>query len=289
MSEFVNLKSIDLSSITIIGTVINVIYAIIFTIIFLIMGGISAGTNILGTLLMIAPTIIFGTMIITMFQIFTRSYIYNLLASKLENIKLNFVENKEIKEISPLPTAVILTIISTIMFIIFYLTNLIIVQIIFSTVYQILMIAGNISLVYGLYQAIYLMSDPIIIILAIIFVVIATFILTLISCYLYNLLTSKMYGVMLGLEKENNMTVINSINPVNAALILSIIGLIIGLIYGIIILATTHNLYAFIASILNGFIGTFLCVLITSYLYNLLAPKFGAIKIELTDVVESNK
>ena len=33
MSEFVNLKSIDLSSITIIGTVINVIYAIIFTII----------------------------------------------------------------------------------------------------------------------------------------------------------------------------------------------------------------------------------------------------------------
>ena len=52
---------------------------------------------------------------------------------------------------------------------------------------------------------------------------------------LYNALSNKMYGVMLGLDKENNMTVINNINPVNAALILSILGLVIGVIYGIIL------------------------------------------------------
>ena len=61
MSEFLNLKSIDLSSLTIIGTGINVIYAIIFTLILLIVGGVSAGFNTIGSLLMIAPTIIFGT------------------------------------------------------------------------------------------------------------------------------------------------------------------------------------------------------------------------------------
>jgi hypothetical protein len=45
-----------------------------------------------------------------------------------------------------------------------------------------------------------------------------------------------------------------------------------------------HSLYWLIGSILIGFIGTFLCVLISSYLYNLLAPKLGKIKIELTDI-----
>jgi MFS family permease len=128
------------------------------------------------------------------------------------------------------------------------------------------------------------MSDPIVIILAIVFVIIALFLLTLICCYLYNALSNKMYGVMLGLDKENNMTVINNINPVNAALILSILGLVIGVIYGIILFATMHSLYWLIGSILIGFIGTFLCVLISSYLYNLLAPKLGKIKIELTDI-----
>ena len=95
MSEFLNLKSIDISSITIIGTAINIIYAIIFTILFMVIGTISVGTTIIGSLLMLAPTIIFGTMILTIFQIFTRSYLYNILATKLENIKLKFVENKE--------------------------------------------------------------------------------------------------------------------------------------------------------------------------------------------------
>ena len=286
MSEFLNLKSIDLSSLTIIGTGINVIYAIIFTLILLIVGGVSAGFNTIGSLLMIAPTIIFGTMIVSIFELFTRSYIYNILASKLENIKIKLFENKEIKEISVIPTAVMVTIIGTIMFIIFYLINLFVAQLVFSVIYQVLMVAGNLTLVYMLYQMIYLMSDPIIIILAIIFVVIATFIITTISCYVYNMLTNKMYGVMLGLEKEDNMTIINSINPVNCALILSIIGLVISIILGIILLITTHNVYSLISAILIGFIGTFLCVLITSYLYNILAPKLGKIKIKLTENVE---
>ena len=50
MSEFLNLKSIDISSITIIGTAINIIYAIIFTILFMVIGTISVGTTIIGSL-----------------------------------------------------------------------------------------------------------------------------------------------------------------------------------------------------------------------------------------------
>ena len=145
------------------------------------------------------------------------------------------------------------------------------------------MLTGNMILAYLMYQIIMLLNDPIFIIGFIIAFLVIMLIRYLISIFLYNNITGKVYGILLNLRKEDNYTVIDSINPVNTSLVLGIIGLIFGIIIGVVSLFVSFNLITFISMIVGGFVGTFICVAIVCFLYNFLSPKLCKIKFELTE------
>ncbi len=284
MANF-NIKSIDIASTTVVGTAISAVIAIILSVIFFVMTGISGGFGVASQMLVLVCFMIFGTIILSVYHIFAKTFLYNTLVTKLESIQISLFENKEIKKISVKSTSIMLTVIDTIMFIVYYLVGMFLLQVLFSVLYTIiLMLTGNMILAYLLYNIIALMTDPLYIIVFIVLFAVVSIIKNLIYTFSYNLITEKVYGVLLKLSKDGDMTVIDSVNPINTGLVLGIVGLIFGIITGIIGLFATFNFVNFITSLIGGFVGTFICVVIVCYLYNVLAPKLGKIKVELTEV-----
>lgn len=281
---YFNLKHIDPVSTTVMSTAISTILVVILSIIMLILMGVTAGASVVGGFLIVIVSTIFGTIILSVFHFFTKSVLYNFLSEKLGKIKIDLFENKEIKTFSVKSTSIVLTVIDTIVFIIYLLVGVFLLQVVFNVIYSlILMLTGNMILAYLMYQIIMLLNDPIFIIGFIIAFLVIMLIRYLISIFLYNNITGKVYGILLNLRKEDNYTVIDSINPVNTSLVLGIIGLIFGIIIGVVSLFVSFNLITFISMIVGGFVGTFICVAIVCFLYNFLSPKLCKIKFELTE------
>ena len=102
MTKLKNLKSIDLSSITIIGTSISFIWSIIFSIVIIailsmIIGRFDISFAIIGI------AIIFGTLIVSISQYFGVSFLYNFLIKRIKDVKLG-IDNMGRSPERPQPT-----------------------------------------------------------------------------------------------------------------------------------------------------------------------------------------
>ena len=282
MASVKELKSIDLSSYTIILTGIGVIFALLLSIIVTIGIGIVSPENI-GVSIYIIPTIIVGTFMIGIYRYFSEGLFYNLLTKKLKNIKFA-LNNGELIKISTTETATIIATITAIQSVLIYLVSTFILPLMLNTTIQTLMFSGQQLLAYNLYQIMLLISQPMTIIMFIFGSFVITFVFVLIGTYIYNILASKGRGIFLELSKENNMTTIDSIDMMSFAIVIAIINGILNLILGIIMLISGGTVMAIITSVISGVVGGFVSAALAAIFYNFLAPKLGKLKIELIDL-----
>jgi hypothetical protein len=273
MTDLKNLKSIDLSSITTVGTAINFIWGIICSIIIIIsisISSVSIGTFVLGL------AILFAILIISIPYYFGGAYLYNFFINRLKDISLEITEEGELRKISIIPLAIMVTLIT----LIFQL-------IIFPIIYLIVGVSLPLLQVFamqGLYEPISILlqlTNPI----QIIYSIIASFIATAIGTFVYNVLVSKIGGIKLELkEAHGNLTQIDSINPISVGLIIGIICLVLSVIFSLILTSTALNvnslIYAVVLIVL-GFVFGLLSGIVTSIFYNFVVKYVGPLKVRL--------
>lgn len=276
------LKSIDLSSVTIMGTAINIILSIITAVIITIAISAIGGFNLGMSIAMLIPTFVCSMIICSIAEIFLESYLYNILASRIKEISFE-INNGEIKSIAMIPTALITAVITTIISIIIYMIAIFIVPLVASVFIQTLFMAGETQIASTLYQVLMIISSPVTMILAWVLIFIGTFIYTAISILIYNFLTKEVNGIEITLRETEGVTYLDYINPTKTATIIGIISAILGLISGLISGIATGQFLTIISSVISGFIVSFVVVIISAYLYNYLAPKLGQIKFHLEE------
>ena len=142
MSDVKILKSIDITSYTIMGTGIGVLFSVLFSIILLIAIGILNAQSI-GVVAYIIPTIIVGTIMCSIYNRFAEGYLYNWLTKRMNPITFELNNEKEITKISTVPTALIASIITTILVILLCAITIFIAPIIISAIVQTLMFSGQ--------------------------------------------------------------------------------------------------------------------------------------------------
>ena len=275
------LKSVELSSYTIMTTAIAVLFSIISSIVLVIGFGIMSPEYV-GASIYIISTIIVGTLMYTTYNAFCQGFLYNLLAKKMNTIKFSFKDEKEIVKVSTTETAIILSMIITIQVILLYLVSVFIVPLLISSIVQTLMYSGQSVLAYSLYQFLMLLSQPITIAMFIFGTFIISFIFILLGCYIYNILANAGRGAVVNLSKEDNYTAVDSIDVLKFAIAVAVVGGILNLLLSIVTL-TSGNFASAIGSIIGGFIGAFVEGALLAIFYNFLAPKLGKIKLELID------
>ncbi len=279
MSDIKTLKSIDIASYTTIVTGIEVIFSIILSILLIIGVGILSRESI-GIVAYIIPTIIVGTLMRSIYHRFMEGYLYNILTKKLNPITFELKDGKEITKISAVPTALIISIISTIFAILLLAIGIFIIPLILSAIIQILMFSELTAIAYALYQVSMILMQPSVIVMLIIGSFIVTFVLTLIAIYIYNFLGSKGRGVIIDLS---NNTTLNSIEPVSLIIALTAISLIFNIIIAIITLISGGNPTQALGNIISGLISGVVGGGLIAIFYNFLAPKLGELKVELID------
>lgn len=276
------LKSLELSSYTIIFTAIQVLFSVIVAILIALIMGIST-PNGFGVAIYLIPTIIVGTFMYSIYQNFSNGFIYNLLATKMNTIKIAFNDEKEIIKVSTTETAILCAMIATIQVILLYLVSVLILPLLINTTLQTLLFSGQQALAYSFYQLLVVISQPVTIATMIFGTFIITFIFTLLGCYIYNFIAGKGKGVNLSLSKENELTTIDSIDQLKLAIALTIVGGILNLILVIITIISGGDAISGIINIIVGFIVSFACGALIAIFYNFLAPKLGKLKLELID------
>lgn len=276
------LKSIDLSSFTIIGTGISVLIAALFSILITIAIAITSPGNI-GISIYVIPTIIVGAFMCGIYQYFSNGLFYNFLSKKFRNINVAF-DNEALVKISTTETATIIATITLIQVLLTYLISVLILPLIINATIQTLMFGGQQLMAYSLYQFLLILSQPITIIMLIFGSFIITFVFVLIGAYIYNLIASKGRAITLKLSKENDMTVIDSINILNFTIAIAIIAGLLSLIFGIIMVISGANIMTLITDVCGGVLSGFVVAALTAAAYNMLAPKIGKLKIELIDL-----
>ena len=276
------LKSIELSSYTLMNTAISVIFSIIATVILIIAIGafIPDGVS-LGIYLI--PTLIIGTFMYGIYNNFTQGLLYNLLAKKLKTIAIA-INDGEIVKISTTETSMMIAIILTIQVILLYLVSVFVLPIFLTSVMQTLMFSGQEALAYSVYQLVIIISQPATIAIMIFATFIVSLVFTLIGTYLYNFLASKGRGIILNLNSENGLTAIESVDALRLAIVFAIIIGVLQLILGIISMVSGGNALTAVGNIIGGFVSGFISFYIMGFLYNFLAGKIGKIKIELIDL-----
>ena len=283
MSDIKTLKSIDITSYTIIGTGIEVLFSVLLSIILIIAIGILSSESI-GVVAYIIPTIIVGTLMCSIYNRFAEGYLYNWLTKRMNPITFELKDGKEITKISSVPTALIVAIISTILTILFCAIAIFIVPLILSSIVQTLMFSGQGVMAYALYQAASIIMQPSIIAMAIIGSFIITFVFTLIGTYIYNFLGGKGRGVIVDLSENNDdMTSLNSIKPVSLIIVLTVISLIFHIILAIISLVSGGAASTALGNIVGGLITGVIGGGLLAIFYNFLATKLGKLKVELID------
>ena len=184
MSDVKILKSIDITSYTIMGTGIGVLFSVLFSIILLIAIGILNAQSI-GVVAYIIPTIIVGTIMCSIYNRFAEGYLYNWLTKRMNPITFELNDEKEITKISTVPTALIASIITTILVILLCAITIFIAPIIISAIVQTLMFSGQTVMAFALYQVAAMIMQPSFIALSIIGSLFITIVFTLIATYIY--------------------------------------------------------------------------------------------------------
>jgi hypothetical protein len=273
------LKSVDISSYTVISTGIATLTSIILSIIIVGLLAISV-PNSLGTMIYIIPTIVFGTMICTIFFAFSEAYLYNVLSKRFSPIKFDIEENC-IKKISTKETALIVTMITAIITIVVYLALSMIVPLFLSSLITILMYASQTAVATAIYQAMIYISSPLVIAIGLISTIIIMFIFTLLGTYIYNLLGDSDRGILVELKTEDKLTQLESIKPLNFGIAIGAITLILNIILGLIMIISGSNMFGTLSTVLGSFFIAFIEALLIAAFYNFLAPKIGKLKVEL--------
>ena len=281
MSTVKTLKSVNLSSVTIIGTAIHVILTIIGSIVALILIGtaIPSGIGVVGALI---PAVVLASFAYSVYTLFTESYLYNWLAKRFNTISFEFEDQNTILKISPVPASLIIAIISTIMAIIASIIAMIILPFMLSSAVQTLMMTGQSEIAVTLYQLIMIVSNPVFIAIFIVATFIGTFIYTLIGTYIFNLLTTRI-PLKLELNKVDGITTVEKLDIKSFSFIFAVIGLILGLVSGFTNGISDGNFVNIIIPAVLGFISGFVVTAIGTFLYNVLAPKLGKVECELID------
>ena len=281
MSSLKELKSIELTSYTIITTGIELIFALITALAVTIVIGLVSPSN-MSVALYVTSTILFATFIIGIYKHFSGGLFYNLLTKKLKTMKFE-LENEKIVKISTHETATVLACIATIQVIITYLSLVLIFPLILNTTIQTLMFIGQDMLAFQLYQVLMIISQPMTIIMMIFGVFVITFVFILIGTYIYNLLGKKGRGIKLELSEENGFTVVDSIDMMNFAIVCAIVSGILSLILSIILVISGASILSLISNVVSALVGGFVNAALLTIFYNFLAPKIGKLKVELID------
>ncbi|WP_407381415.1 hypothetical protein [Methanobrevibacter sp.] len=273
------LKSIDISSYTIISTGITALISILISLI--IVGAVSIIVpNSFGVMLYIIPTIVFSAIICSIFFSFSEAYLYNILSKKLGCIKLD-IEGDYIKKISTKETALLLGTITLIIVLVVYLATAFLIPLILSALITVLMYASQTAVAGMAYQAMILLSNTSIIVLGIVAAVIITTVFILLSTYIYNLLASSERGITVKLEKIGEFTQLESIDPLNFGIAIAAISLILSIIIGLIMIISGSPAFTALSNVLGTFVISFIEALLIAVFYNFLAPKIGKLKVEL--------
>lgn len=274
------LRFIDPTSFTTIVTSINFIIGIIIAIIVAILLGIT-NINLLGAMIYIIPTIIFGTLILSIINCFLESSLYNALVKKMKCIKIDINEDGEITKIDPISTSLLITIINVIVILIYYLATLFFVPLIGSALMNTLMMGGDFTNAMMIYQVITLYVTPMYVLAGIVAIFIISLVATLLEFYLYNFIASKYKGATVKLNKSQGISTLESIDVKSTAIIFTIIGTIFSLIEGIIIGIATKNYISIVTTTITGFIVSIILISIMALLYNILSEKICKLQIEL--------
>lgn len=274
------LKSIDISRLTIISTGIAVLFSVIVSII-IMLGIVTTSANNIKVLLYLIPTIIVTTFMISIYSNFLIGYLYNVLSKRLNNIKIEFNDKNEISKISTTSTATIIAIISTIYVILIYLASMFILPLMINSIMQTLLYSGQTMLAYSMYSVLLIVNNPLTVAYMILGTFIITFVFTLLGTYIYNILASKGRGVLLTLSEEKGITTIESISVLKLAIVFSIIYGILNVILAIIMIISGGATNIAIGTIIGGFVNGFIDSALVAIFYNFLAPRLGKLKIEL--------
>ena len=275
------IKSIDLSSFTTVITAINLVFSIIATIILSIVITLVIPNS--GSLVLyLIPTIIVGTFMFSIYNIFCEGMFYNLLSKKLKTIAFE-IKDTQIVKISTTETAMMVAIISTIQIILIYLATIFILPLMLSSVMQTLILTGQQTVAYSLYQLLGIISQPTTVLMFIFGVFIITFVFTLLGTYIYNFIASKDRGISLKLSESGNLTQIDSIDTLKIAIATAIIAGVLSIITGAIQLVNGASVFNFVFGIIAGFVCGFIMAYLFALIYNIFADKVGKIKLELID------
>lgn len=272
--SYLNLKYIDLSSITIVGSLIFFIWGIIVGLLLFIYFAINGNFDTLS--LLIPFTIAFISLVGGVVYYFIGISLYNIFSNKIFNVSFE-ISNGNIKRISILSISTIITLINIIFVILFYPGLKLVLEVILIDLYSFISFTPMISLIG---QTIDIITNPIIIL---IFIVL-TFILTSLGGFIYNLVSKKTGGFEIKLENDNkNTNKINYFKPssvgLNLAISLIIPYTIINLIISFLFFPVSY--INFIWVIMGGFIGIFIIMSISTIFYNLIANKLNPILVEL--------
>ncbi len=290
MANVVEIKSAKIVPFTLMSSSISAILAFIYGIIMAIilgitvaflpapLGGLLAG---LGVALVIAYPIL--TFLVGLSVIFLSVLLYNLLVPRVGGIKLAMEENS-VAAIPIVPFALILSIIGAIWaFIIGLILATAIAPItgLIGTALPLIGNATNTTITGSMFGAgtafLYL------------FLIIGLPIIAFIFGFIYNALFAIFYNYIAvrAAKIQLNFAVVTgawndltSIPIIPASLALAIVSAIFGLIQGILNLGSA-GVGGLIGNIVGGFTGTFIVVAIGTWLYNFLAPRIGAVKLEL--------
>lgn len=272
------LKSLDISSVTVMATAINIIFSIIVSIIILAIGGIIS-VDFIGPLALIIPAIICGTIMVSVYKNFIGSFIYNIISKKTA-VSFNLEDDGTISKISTTSTALIAAIITTIILIMEYLILMIIAPLMLSSGIQTLMMSGQTVIAYTLYQIMIMITSPGFIAITIIGGFIVCFIYVLIGTYLYNFIASKDYGIEVKISDDSTLDFID-VRSFSTAI--AAITLVLGFISGLVSAISSGQYIEIISNTVGNFITGFIIASIIAFAYNKLSPKLGKIKFELID------
>ncbi|MCE7699322.1 MAG: hypothetical protein K8E24_011130 [Methanobacterium paludis] len=300
LSDIKEIKSIRIVPYTLmnssISAVVALIYAVILVIIFGVVGvflpnslGITAGAiaSIAVAVIILLPV---GSFIFSITQSFLTALIYNVFVPRMGGIKLELVDLKEIIGVPVIPFALMLSAISATLV---FLAMLIIGPILLiglqgaaiASAYQGATIPG-----LGSIGALGIVGLLILIIGVPIVMFIVSFIMTALAAIFYNLLAPKIGGIEFEFEAlKEKLYGINSIPPIKLALIASIVMAIINLIFELISTvgsiamgsSATAGVISLLINVVFNFIIAFILYAIMAVLYNYLAPRIGAVKLEL--------
>lgn len=278
MAAVKRLKSLDISSVTIMATTITLIFAVIISVLGLIALGIIS-IDYIGVMAFLVPSIICGAIVVSVYRTFIQSFLYNLI-SKRTSVMISLEDDGSISKVSTSSTAIVVSIISTVMILIEYMIGLLAIPLILSSAIQTLMMSGAQQIAFELYKLLMMVSNPVFVLGVIVGTFIVTFIYVLIGTYIYNYIASKGYGAEVNI-KDN--TTLESVDVKSIATSAAMIALILGLISGIINAISTGDFFGIIISTVSNFIAWYIGGFILAALYNKLAPKVGKIKFELID------